>query len=72
MAFPILEPEIEISVSKLFETFANFFRVLVSENLVVEKSLGFGFGKFGFEKSLGFGFRKLGLGKKGSVSENLV
>ena len=45
------------------ETFANFWRVLVSvsENLVSEKSLG-------------FGFRKFGLGKKVSVSvlENLV
>ena len=36
--------------------------VLVSENLVSEKS--FGFGKFGLEKSLGFGFGKLGLGKE--------
>ena len=43
------------------ETFANFWRVSVSvsENLVSEKSLGFGFGEFG-------------LGKKVSVSENLV
>ena len=42
------------------ETFANFWRVsvLVSENLVLEKSLGFGFGKFG-------------LGKKVSVSVSL-
>ena len=63
-----------------FDTFANFFRVLVlvSENLVLEKSLGFGFGKFGFgkksrfrfrknlvsEKSLSLGFGKFGLGKK--------
>ena len=44
-----------------FRNFCQFFEVF-----------GFGFGKFGFEKSLGFGFRKLGLGKKGSVSENLV
>ena len=41
------------------KTFANFWRVSVSENLVLEKSLGFG--KFGFEKSLGFG--KFGLEK---------
>ena len=45
------------------ETFANFLRVSVSvsKNLVSEKSLGFGFGKFG-------------IGKKASVSvsENLV
>jgi len=63
MAFPMLEPEIKILVSKLrgFKTFAIFLRVLVSvsENLVLEKSLGFGFGKFGFRKSLGFG--KFGL-----------
>ena len=43
--------EIDISVSKLlgFETFANFLRVSVSvsENMVSEKSLGIGFGKFG-------------------------
>ena len=47
--------EIDISVSKLlgFKTFANLLRVSVSENLVLEKSLGFGFGKFG----LNFGFR---------------
>ena len=54
-------PEIDISVSKLlgFETFANFLRVSVSvsENLVLERSLGFG---------------KLNLDKKVSVSENLV
>ena len=43
------------------ETFANFWRVSVSvsENLVSEKILGFGFGEFS-------------LGKKVSVSENLV
>ena len=64
-------PEIDISVSKLlgFETFANFLKgfgefgfgqkvsVSVSENLVSEKSLGFGFGKVG----LGFSFREFGL-----------
>ena len=56
--------EIDISVSKLlgFETFAKYLRVSISENLVLEKSLGFG--KFGFKKSLGFGFGKFGLGKK--------
>ena len=68
--------EIDISVSKLlgFETFANFLRVSVSENLVTgKKSLSFGFVKFGLEKkSLGFGYRKFGLRKKVSVSENLV
>ena len=73
------------------ETFANFLRVSVSvsknlvsgkksrfryrKNLVSEKSLGFGFGKFGLgrkvsdsvsEKSLGFG--KFGIVKKVSVS----
>ena len=41
-------PEIDILVSKLLglETFANFLRVSfsVSENLVSEKSLSFGFG----------------------------
>ena len=48
--------EIDISVSKLlgFETFANVLRVSVSvsENLVSEKSLGFGFGKFGIVKKV--------------------
>merc|ERR1712116_92828 len=55
--------EIDISVSKLlgFETFANFLRVSVSENLVSEKSLGIGFGKFGIGKKVSV-----------SVSENLV
>ena len=41
------------------ETFAKFLRVSVSvsKNLVSEKSLGFGFGKFGIvKKSLGIGF----------------
>ena len=62
--------------------------VPVSENLVSEKSLGFGFRKFGLGKkywfrfrriwsrikSIGFGFGKFGLGKKVLVlvSENLV
>ena len=46
-----------------FKTSANLLRVSVSENLVSEKS--FGFGKFGLEKkSLGFGCRKFGLRKK--------
>ena len=58
-----LGPEIDFSVSKLlgFETFANFLRVSVSvsENLVLERSLGFGFGKLHLEKKV-------------SVSENLV
>ena len=58
-----LLPEIDISVSKLlgFETFAKYLRVSVSEkksrfrfqkNLVSEKSLGFGFGKFGIVKKV--------------------
>ena len=65
-------PESDISVSKLlsFETFANVLRVSVSvlENLVSEKSLGFGFVKFCLGKSLGFGFGKLGLGKEKNQS----
>ena len=60
-----LESEIDISVSKLLgvETFANFLRVLVSvsENLVSEKSLGFGFEKIWSRKKVSV-----------SVSENLV
>ena len=42
------------------EPFAKFLRVSVSvsENLVSEKSLGFGFVKFCLGKSLGFGFGK--------------
>ena len=51
---PLHQPEIDISVSKLlgFETFAKSLRVSVSvsENLVSEKSLGLGFGKFGLGK----------------------
>ena len=58
-----LGPEIDISVSKLlsFETVAKSLRVSVSvsENLVSEKSLG-------------FGFEKIWSRKKVSVSENLV
>ena len=34
------------------ETFAKFLRVSVSKNLVSEKSLGFGFGKFGIVKKV--------------------
>ena len=52
----VLCAEIDILVSKLlsFETFANFLKVSVSvsENLVSEKSLGFG--KFGLEKKSRF------------------
>ena len=58
--------------------------VSVSENLVSEKSLGFGFGQFGLEKKYQFrenfiseislGFGKFVIGKKVPVSvlENLV
>ena len=63
------EAEIDISVSKLlgFETFANFLRVSVSENLVSEKKSRFRFRKnLVSEKSLGFG--KFGIVKKVSVS----
>ena len=63
----LLEAEIDISVSKLlgFETFANFLRVSVSENLVSEKKFWFRFRKnLVSEKSLGFGFIKFGIGKK--------
>ena len=44
--------EIDTSVSKLLslKIFANVLRVSVSENLVSEKSLGFGFGKLGLGK----------------------
>ena len=73
-----LGPEIDFSVSKLlgFETFANFLRVSVSvsENLVLERGLSFGFGKFGLEKKVSvsenlvtkksIGFGEFGLGKK--------
>ena len=64
--------EIDISVSKLlgFETFANFLRVSVSvsENLVSEKSLSFGFGKFGIGKKSRYRFRKIWYRKKVLVS----
>ena len=55
--------EIDISVLKLlgFETFAKSLRVSVSENLVSEKSLGFGFEKIWSRKKVSV-----------SVSENLV
>ena len=60
-----LGPEIDISVSKLlsFETVAKSLRVSVSvsENLVSEKSLGFGFKKIWSRKKVSV-----------SVSENLV
>ena len=39
------------------ETFAKFLRVSVSKNLVSEKSLGFGFGKFGIVKKSQYRFR---------------
>ena len=70
-----LGPEIDISVSKLlsFKNVAKSLRVSVwvSENLVSEKKSRFLFRKkLVSEKSLGFG--KNGLGKKVSVSENLV
>ena len=52
--------------------------VSVSENLVSEKSLGFGFGQFGLEikyqfrenfvSEISHGFRKFVIGKKVSVS----
>ena len=62
------------------------YRYRFRKNLVSEKSLGFGFGKFGLTKkywfrknfvseiSLGFGFGKFVIGKKVPVSvlENLV
>ena len=46
--------EIDISVLKLlgFETFAKSLRVSVSENLVSEKSLGFGFEKIWSRKKV--------------------
>ena len=92
-----LRAEIDISVSKLlgFKTFAKSLRVSISEkksrfrkNLVPEKSLGFGFRKFGFGKKVSVSVLTIfGLGKKSrfrfrnnlvsekvsvSVSENLV
>ena len=63
--------EIDISVSKLlgFETFAKSLRVSVSENLVSEKKSRFRFRKnLVSEKSLDLGFGKFGLRKKVSVS----
>ena len=56
--------EIDILVSKLlgFETFANFLRVSVSKNLVLEKvSVS---ENLVLKKSLCFGFGKLDLGKE--------
>ena len=60
-------PECDISVSKLlgFETFAKSLRVSVSENLVSEKKSRFRFQKnLVSEKSLGLGFGKFGLKKE--------
>ena len=52
------------------ETFAKFLRVSVSKNLVSEKKSRFRFRKnLVSDKSLGFGFGKFGLGRKVSVSE---
>ena len=64
MAAYFSRPEIDILVSKLlgFDTFANFFRVSVSKNLVLEKK--FWFQKILSQKNLGFGFKKLGLRKE--------
>ena len=62
-----LQSEIDISVSKLlgFKTFAKSLRVSVSENLVSEKKSRFRFRKnLVSEKSLGLGFGKFGLGKE--------
>ena len=52
----LLRAEVDISVSKLlgFDTFANLLRVSALENLLLEKSIGFGFGKFGLEKNSWF------------------
>ena len=57
------------------ETVANFWRASVSffENLVSEKKYRFCFPRIWSRKeSIGFGFGKFSLGKKVSVSENLV
>ena len=52
------------------ETFANFLRVSVSENLVSERSIGFG--KFGLRKKVSFLVSKHLVSEKVSVSENVV
>ena len=47
--------------------------VSISKNSVSEKSLGFGFGKFGLGRKESVPVsEKFGLGRKESVSENLV
>ena len=59
--------KIDISVLKLlgFETFANFLRVSVSENLVSEKKSWYRFRKIWYQKkSLGIGFGKFDIEKK--------
>ena len=72
------EIDISVSKLLSFETFANFLRVSVSVlgNLVTEKKFRFQLQKkLVSEKSLGFGFEKFGIGKKVSVSvlvKNLV
>ena len=65
------EIDISVSKLLGFVTFAKFLRVSVSvsENLVSEKKYRFRFRKnLVSEKSLGLGFGKFGLGKKVSVS----
>ena len=65
------EIDISVSKLLGFETFANFLKVSVSvsENLVSEKKSRFRFRKnLVSEKCLGFGFGKFGFGKKVSVS----
>ena len=56
-----------LSLGLGLETFAKFLRVSVSKNLVSEKKSRFR-NNLVSEKSLGFGFGKLGLGRKVSVS----
>ena len=83
------EIDISVSKLPGFKTIAKSLRVSVSvsenlvsgkkspfrfrKNLVSEKSLGFGFGKFGFGKKVSVSVsKKFGLGKKSRFRKKLV
>ena len=71
MAFPMLEPECDVSRLLGIETFLNFleYRSRSRKYLVSKKSLGIGLENFGLKKSLDIGLEIFGLKK--SLSNDL-